>query len=74
MENNCAVFVVEKLCFVNFFDFIWTWTSNFKKVWTKVGLGLSFKNFGLDLDCKIRQSAHLCPGGEVAIRFLGSTS
>jgi len=24
-----------------------------------VGLGLSFKNSGLDLDCKIWQSAHL---------------
>jgi len=25
-----------------------------------VGLGLSFQNSGLDLDCKILQSAHLC--------------
>ena len=26
-----------------------------------VGLGLSFKNWRLDLDRKISQSAHLCP-------------
>jgi len=25
-----------------------------------VGLGLSFESSGLDLDCKIWQSAHLC--------------
>jgi len=30
-----------------------------KEIWTMVGLGLSFKNSGLDLDRKIWQSAHL---------------
>jgi len=30
-----------------------------KNVWSVVGLGLSFKKSGLDLDRKIRQSAHL---------------
>ena len=42
MEKNCVIFVVEKLYFVNRLDFIWTWTSNFKKIlafgwtWTEV--------------------------------------
>jgi len=31
----------------------------FTKYWTLVGLGLKFKNSGLDLDCKILQSGHL---------------
>jgi len=31
METNCVIFVIEKLYFVNFLDFIWTWTFNFKK-------------------------------------------
>jgi len=30
MEKNCVIFVIKKLYFVNFFDFIWTWTFNFK--------------------------------------------
>jgi len=24
MENNCVIFVIKKLFFVNFLDFIWT--------------------------------------------------
>jgi len=41
MEKNCVIFVIEKLYFVNFLDFIWTWTFNFKEsldcgwTWTK---------------------------------------
>ena len=53
MEKNCVIFVIEKLYFVNFLDFIWIWTFNFKKIWTVVGLGLNFENSGLDLDRKI---------------------
>jgi len=30
-----------------------------KKIWTVIGLGLSFKKLGLDLDRKIWQSAHI---------------
>ena len=29
MEKNYVIFVVGKLYFVNFLDFIWTWTLNF---------------------------------------------
>jgi len=29
MEKNYVVFVNEKLYFVNFLDFIWTWILNF---------------------------------------------
>ena len=32
MEKNCVFFVVEKLYFVNFLDFIWSWTLNFYKM------------------------------------------
>jgi len=53
MEKNCVIFVIKNLYFVIFLDLIWTWTFNFKKIWTVVGLGLSFENPGLDLDCKI---------------------
>jgi len=41
MEKNCVIFVIENLYFVNFLDFIWTWTFNFKKnldsgwIWTE---------------------------------------
>ena len=31
MEKNCMIFVIKKLHLVNFLDFIWTWTFNFKK-------------------------------------------
>ena len=53
MKKNCVIFVIKKLYFVNFLDFIWTWTFHFKYVWTVVGLGPSFENSGLDLDRKI---------------------
>jgi len=53
MEKNCVIFVIKKLYFNNFLDFIWTWAFNFSKVWTVVGLGLIFENSGLDLDRKI---------------------
>jgi len=39
MEKNYVIFVIKKLYFVNFLDFIWTWTFTFKKSlvgdWTK---------------------------------------
>ena len=44
----------KKLHFVNLLNFIWTWTLQFLIFF---GLGLSFKNSGLD--GKIRQSFHL---------------
>jgi len=44
MEKNCVIFVIKKLYFVNFLDFIWTWAFNFFKVWSVVGLGLIFEN------------------------------
>jgi len=53
MEKNFAMFVIKKLFLLIFLYFIWTWTFNFKKVWTVVGLGLSFENSGVDLDRKI---------------------
>jgi len=28
IENNCGIFVVKKLYFVNFLHPIWTWTSH----------------------------------------------
>jgi len=31
MEKNCVIFVIKKLYFVSFLDFIWTWTFNLKK-------------------------------------------
>jgi len=34
----------------------------FKTFWTRVGLGLSFKNSGMDLDRKLWKSAHLSKG------------
>ena len=46
-------FVVKRPHFSNCLDFICTWTLHSKNVWTVVGLGLSFKNSGLDLDRKI---------------------
>jgi len=30
MEKNSGVFVVKKLHFVHFWDFIWTWTLHLK--------------------------------------------
>jgi len=53
MEKNRMIFVIKKLYVVNFLDFIWTWTFNYKKLWIVVGLGLSFEDLGLDLDRKI---------------------
>jgi len=32
MEKNCGLFVFEKLYFVNFLDFIWTWSLHFLNV------------------------------------------
>jgi len=48
-----VIFVIKKLYFVHFLDFIWTWTFNLKKNWIVIGIGLSFENSGLDLDRKI---------------------
>jgi len=31
VEKKCVIFVIKKLYFVNFLDFAWTWTFNFKK-------------------------------------------
>ena len=45
--------VVKKLLLLNFLDVIWTWTSHFKKLWTMVGLAMSFENSGRDLGRKI---------------------
>jgi len=53
MEKKCSIFVVKRLQFSNFMDIIWTWTIPLKKIWTVVGLGLSFKKSGMDLDRKI---------------------
>jgi len=39
MEKMCVIFVIKKLYFVNFMDFIWNWTFNFKK---KFALRLDF--------------------------------
>jgi len=57
--KKCVIFLSQKVHFVKFLDFIWTWTFNFKKVSTAVGLGQSFEKSGLDLDRKIWQSVHL---------------
>ena len=48
MQHFCC----ERLQFSNFMDIIWTWTIPLKKIWTVVGLGLSFKKSGMDLDRK----------------------
>jgi len=53
MEQNCDVFVIKNLYFVKILDIIWTWILNFLPFWTMVGLGLSFKYPGLNLDRKI---------------------
>jgi len=68
MEKKCGIFVVKRLHFSNILDYIWTWTLHLKNIWTLAGLGLSFIKSGLDLDCKIWQSAHLqCPNVTVLI-------
>jgi len=59
MEKNCVIFIVEKLYFVNFLYFIWTWTFNLKFFWAMVELELNDKNSGLGLNHKIFQSGHL---------------
>ena len=58
MRNVCC----EKAAFFKFFGLHLDLDFAFGKfVWTVVGLGLSFKKSGLDLDRKIWQSAHLYP-------------
>ena len=47
MEKNCGIFVVGKVYFVNFLEF------TFNNFWITFGLGLSFKNSGLDLHRQI---------------------
>jgi len=47
------------VAFCKFLDFVWTWISIFLTFWTMVGLGLSLKNTGVDLDHKIWQFTHL---------------
>jgi len=47
MEKKCGIFLVKRPQFSNFLDF--TVEKNFGLV----GLGLSFKKSGLDLDRKI---------------------
>ena len=59
IAKNCVIFVMKTLYVLIFWTsfglgFWISWTF-----WTMVGLRLSFKNSGLDLDCKIWQSAHL---------------
>ena len=54
----CINFVVDKLYFVNLLDL--TWILILTKIWTLLGLGLKFKNSGLDLDRKTWEFAHLC--------------
>ena len=60
MENKRGIFVVKRLHFSNILDYIWTSTLHLKKslgcVWTWTKL----KKTGLDVDCKIGQSAYLC--------------
>jgi len=54
MNKNCVIVVIKKLYFAKFLDFIWTWILHFLKIFlTLAGVGLSFKNSELDLDCKI---------------------
>jgi len=53
MERKCGVFIVKRVHFKNFLDSISTWALQLKNFWTAVGLGLSFKISGLDLDRKI---------------------
>jgi len=43
-----------------------------KKFWSAVGLGLSFKKSGLDLDQKIWQSSHLC--SDAHLWYFGNTN
>jgi len=38
MKNNFVIFVIKKLYFVDFLDFICTWVFNFLICWTVVGL------------------------------------
>ena len=53
MEKKCGIFVVKRIHFSNFLDFIWTWTlhlENFSDcgwTWTE------FLKIRLDLDRKI---------------------
>jgi len=43
MEKKCGIFIVKRLHFSAFLDFIWTWTLHLNFFWTVIGLGLSFK-------------------------------
>jgi len=67
LEKNVA-FLLWKGCIFQIF-----WTSFglrlhiWKRFWTLVGLGLSFKKSGLDLDRKMWQSAHLWSTAKVAM-------
>ena len=49
IKKNCSIFCHKQLYFVNFLEFIWTWSSDCLKFWTMVWLGLSFKNSGSGL-------------------------
>jgi len=51
-------FCCEKAAFFKFFGLNFNLDFAFEK--SLVGLGLSFKQSGLDLDCKLCQSTHLC--------------
>jgi len=53
MENICRSFVVITLYFVNVWTSLGVGPCIRKMFGIMVGLGLSFKNLGLDLDCNI---------------------
>jgi len=55
-------FCCEKAAFIKFFGLHLDLDCAFEKIfWTVVGLGLSFKKSGLDLDPKTWQTAYLWP-------------
>jgi len=55
-----VIFAVEKAVLCSFFGLYFDLDFKiFKTFWTTVGLGLSDKNSGLDLDRKIRRSSLL---------------
>ena len=53
MEKTCVIFVIENLYLVNFLDLVFKFVKLFGLWLVGVGLGLTFRNSGLDLDRKI---------------------
>jgi len=53
MENNCVIFIIEKLFSLIFCTLFGLGLLISKTIWSEVGLGLRFENSGLDLDRKI---------------------